>query len=324
MSDNVIIFCRNSSLQGLNRMMRLKKCFMLTVLALLWAPVFSSLQAQQQIAVFQRVLTLELSPDPVVLDIALSRGDLNIRYQREGEIRISGFAKTPADKSAAEQFFKSGLIITQDKQHVTIRSAPNAPDVAVQIELNVPYRTELTSVVTGIGNQKVIGIAGPAKLQSGEGDMDVTFVRLGLVQARTGKGKITCTRVIQLDVETGEGNITLLEDGYSKAVVKKGTGRIEVGGVRNTLEATTDKGLLHIKAVPNDDWKLNSGSGNIRIELPPKLSFDIAVSTASGSISSERDDVKPPEGSIHGFQQKVNGGGKHIQVQSVSGNISIE
>ncbi len=323
MLDNVFISYRNSIFQGLNRMMRLKKCFMLAMLALLWTPAFSSLEAQEQIVVFQRTLTVEISQNPLVLDIALSRGDLNIRYQREGEIRITGFAKTPAGKSTAEQFFKSGLVITQDKQHVTIKNAPNAPNAEVQIELNVPYRTELTSVVTGVGNQKLIGISGPAKLQSGEGDMDVTFVRLGQVQVRTGKGKISCTRVIQLDAETGEGNITLLEDGYSKAVVKKGTGRIEVGGVRNTLEATTDKGLLHIKAVPNDDWKLNSGSGNIRLELPPKLSFDIAVSTASGNISSERDDVKLPE-SAHEFQQKVNGGGKHIQVQSVSGNISIE
>lgn len=305
-------------------MMRLKKCFMLAVLALLWTPVFSSLEAQGQIVVFQRVLTLELSPDPLMLDIALSRGDLNIRYQREGEIRISGYAKTPADKSAAEQFFKSGLIITQDKQHVTIKNAPNAPDAGVQIELNVPYRTELTSVVTGIGNQKVIGISGPAKLQSSEGDMDVTFVRLGPVHVRTGKGKISCTRVIQLDVETGEGNIVLMEDSISKAVIKKGPGRMEVGGARDTLEAATDSGLLHIKAVPVGDWKLKSGAGNIRLELPPKLSFDIAASTTSGNISSEREDVKPPEGSIHEFQQKVNGGGKHIQAQSVSGNITIE
>ncbi|HET6841338.1 MAG TPA: DUF4097 family beta strand repeat-containing protein [Candidatus Angelobacter sp.] len=308
-------------------MMRFKKWLMLAALVILWTPAFSSfssLEAQEQTAVFQRVLTMGLSPDPLVLDIALSRGDLNIRYQREGEIRITGFAKTSAGKKAAAEFFKSGLVITQDKQHVTFKNAPNAPDADVQIELDVPYRTELNSVVTGTGNQKLIGIAGPAKLQSGEGDIDVTFVRLGLVQIRTGKGKITCTRVIQLDVETGEGNITLLEDGIVRAAIKKGPGRMEVGGVRDTLEAATDGGLLHIKAVPNGDWKLKSGAGNIRVELPPKSGFDIAASTTSGNISSEREDVKPPEGSIHEFQQKVNGGGKHIQVQSVRGNISIE
>lgn len=323
MSDDVFIPYRNSIFQGLNRMMRLKKCFMLAVLALLWTPAFSFLEAQEQVVVFQRVLTLEISQVPLTLDIALSRGDLNIRYQREGELRITGFAKTQAGKKAAEEFFKSGLVITQDKQHVTINNAPNAPDADVQIELNVPYRTELTSVVTGVGNQKLIGISGPAKLQSGEGDMEVTFVRLGQVQVRTGKGKITCNRVIQLDVETGGGNITLFEDSITKAVIKKGAGRMEIGGARDVLDATTDTGLLHIKAVPVADWKLKSGSGNIRIELPPKSGFEIAASTTSGDISSEREDVKPPEG-IHEFQQKVNGGGKHIQVQSVKGNISIE
>ena len=304
--------------------MRLTTRITVAALAIFWVSCVLSPVAWGQTALFQRVLTLELSPDPLVLSIALSRGDLNIRYSREGEIRISGFTKNLADKSAAERFFKSGLVITQDKQNVTIRNAPNASDAAVQIEIDVPYRTELNSVVTGVGNQKLIGITGPAKLQSGEGDIDVTFVRLGLVEARTGKGKISCTRVLQVNVETGEGNISLVEDGNSKAVVKKGSGRIELGGARGTVEATTDSGALHIKAVPNGDWKLESGSGNIRIELPPKSGFDLAASTTSGNISSEREDVKPTEGSIHEFQQKVNGGGKHIQVQTVSGNITIE
>jgi len=304
-------------------MIRFTKWFTLAALAIFWVSGVLSPEAWGQTALFQRVLKLELSPDPLVLDIALSRCDLNIRYSREGEIRISGFAKNPADKSA-EQFFKAGLVITQDKLHVTIKNAPNAPDAAVQIELDVPYRTELNSVVTGAGNQKLIGIAGPAKLQSGEGDIDVTFVRLGLVRARTGKGKISCTRVIQLDVETGEGNISLMEVGLSKAVVKKGPGRIEVGGARDTLEATTDSGALHIKAVPLANWQLKSSSGNIRIELPPKLNFEIAASTPSGNISIEHEGMQQPEGNVHEFHQAVNGGGKHIQAQSVSGNITIE
>jgi hypothetical protein len=305
-------------------MMRLTTRITVAALAIFWVSCVLSPVAWGQTALFQRVLTLELSPDPLVLSIALSRGDLNIRYSREGEIRISGSTKNLADKSAAEQFFKSGLVITQDKQNVTIRNAPNALDAAVQIELDVPYRTELNSVVTGAGNQKLIGITGPAKLQSGEGDIDITFVRLGLVEARTGKGKISCTRVLQVNAETGEGNISLVEDGISKAVVKKGSGRIEVGGARDTVEATTDGGALHIKAVPNGDWKLKSGSGNIRIELPPKLNFEIAASTPSGNISIEHEGMQQPEGNVHEFHHAVNGGGKHIQAQSVSGNITLE
>jgi len=303
--------------------MRLTTRITVAALAIFWVSCVLSPEAWGQTALFQRVLKLELSPDPLVLNIALSRGDLNIRYSREGEIRISGFTNHLADRSAAEQFFKSGLVITQDKQNVTIRNAPNALDAAVQIELDVPYRTELNSVVAGAGNQKLIGITGPAKLQSGEGDIDITFVRLGSVEARTGKGKISCTRVLQVNVETGEGNISLVEDGISKAVVKKGSGRIEVAGARDTVEATTDSGALHIKAVPNGDWKLKSGSGNIRIELPPKLNFEIAASTPYGNISIEHEGMQQPEGN-HKFHQAVNGGGKHIQAQSVSGNITLE
>jgi len=303
-------------------MMRVTRCITVATLAALFAPGVLT-AAFGQGPMFQRVLTLDIK-DPLLLDITLSKGDVNIRYSREGQVTISGFAKNSADKSAAEQFFKNGLVITQDKTHVTIRSAPNVPDSAVGIEIDVPYRTQVNSVVAGAGSQKLIGVTGPARLKSGEGDIDVTFVRLGPVEVQTGKGKISCTRTIQVSAETGEGNISLLENGPSKAVVKKGPGRIEVGGARGPVEAITDKGVLHIKAIPQGDWQLNSISGNIRIELPPKFNFEIAANSLSGSISIEREGMQQPEGNLHEFRQVVNGGGKHIQAHSVSGNITIE
>src|SRR5215831_16014432 len=168
------------------------------------------------------------------------------------------------------EYFGSTLTIEQAKNHIAIQKLPDSayldlePNVSYKID--VPFRTEVRSAISGAGNQTVIGITGPAKIVTGLGDINVSYVRFGLVHAETAKGRISCTRVSQVEAETGSGNITLMEDGHSKASVKAGFGRIEVGGARGGFEGSTDQGDLHIKAVPWDDWQLKSVSGNIRIE----------------------------------------------------------
>ncbi|HEY6927215.1 MAG TPA: DUF4097 family beta strand repeat-containing protein, partial [Steroidobacteraceae bacterium] len=190
--------------------------------------------------------------------------------------------------------------------------------------IDVPYRTEVDSRVSGVGNQILTGVYGPARLLSGAGDISAQYVRFALLDAKTGKGNISCTRCFGVNAETGEGNITLMEDGNSKAVVKSGRGRIEVGGVNGTFDGSTDAGMLHIKAVPSDDWQLRSNSGTIRIELPPEAKFEIDAHSDSGEVAVEREDLQNPENDAHQLHQQVHGGGKHITVRSVKGSISIE
>ena len=106
--------------------------------------------------------------------------------------------------------------------------------------------------------------------------------------------------------QTGEGDISLQAVGRSEAKVQAGGGRIDVGGARSTLVATTDTGALHVKAVPHQDWQLRSTSGNIRIELPSGVGFEIDAVTKLGKISVRRQgmgDIASNE-----LTQRVNGG----------------
>ena len=164
----------------------------------------------------------------------------------------------------------------------------------------------------------------PATVVTGVGDIDATYVRPGLLRAQTGKGKISCTRVSHLEVESGSGNITLMESGRSKATVKKGFGRIEVAGARGAFTGATDKGDIHIKAVPWDDWQLTSNSGNILIELPSKAKFETDFSTKPGEISVERAGMEKPAPDAREYRQQVNGGGRSVRALSAAGNILIE
>jgi Putative adhesin len=306
----------------------LRKCRAFTILALLIA---ASGLSSGQLSIFEQDLETSIA-SPVNLSISLSAGDLTIAYSHEGEIRFSAYAKDAAGRNVPEEYFKRHIYIEQQGNNVKISdSADNSiTDLPVGLfyrityRLEVPNRTEVVSTLSGIGDQTLLGTTGPARLISRIGNVNVQQVRLEPIHVSTGKGNISCTRVRQLEAETGDGNITLMEDGSSKAVVKHGAGKIEVGGARGSFEGSTDRGTLHIKAVPHDDWQLDSASGTIRIELPPKAAFSLDAKTDHGAISINRDDIQNPDPDAREFHQEVNGGGKHIVARSEKGSIFVE
>jgi DUF4097 and DUF4098 domain-containing protein YvlB len=111
--------------------------------------------------------------------------------------------------------------------------------------------------------------------------------------------------------------------GPSQAKVREGAGNVDVGGARGTLVVSTDGGDLHVKAVPHDDWRLASGSGTIRIELPPAARFDLDALTDSGSLMIRRDDLEKPGAGVHRLAERANGGGRRIEVRTETGTIVV-
>lgn len=306
----------------------LRKCRAFTILALL---VAASGLSSGQLSIFKQDVETSIA-SPVNLSVSLSAGDLTIGYGREGEIRFRAYAKDAEGRNVPEEYFKRHIYIEQQGNNVKISDSANnwITDLPVGLfyrityRLEVPNRTETVSTLSGIGDQTLLGTTGPAMLVSRIGNVNVQQVRLAAVQIRTGKGNISCTRNLKVDAETGDGNITLMEDGTSRAVVKHGAGKIEVGGARGRFEGSTDRGTLHIKAVLHDDWQLDSSSGPIRIELPPKTAFNLDAKTNAGAISINRDDVQNSDPDARELHTEVNGGGKHIVARSEKGSIFVE
>jgi hypothetical protein len=105
--------------------------------------------------------------------------------------------------------------------------------------------------------------------------------------------------------------------------VKSGNGRIDVGGARGTLLASTNTGDLHVKAFPHEDWELSSRSGTIRVELPPASPFDLDAMSDSGDVLIARGDMDKPAVGDRCLTRKGNGGGKRIRVRTESGKIVV-
>jgi hypothetical protein len=297
----------------------------------------------QSVREYHRTLQVTIT-DPVILDVHLSEGELQIAYSRDEQVSIVAIARAYAGTKASEEFLATPISVEQNGNLVTIRTSTGAGSAAGKVRItcriDVPYRTEVHSVVDK-GKQTVTGIMGPVKAQTGKGDIKVSYVSKGAlaeagsgnldlevigahVEARTGDGAISCSRALQgVEAETGDGDIVLTVVGPSKATVKKGIGRIEVGGARGGFSGSTAGGELHIKAAPHDDWLLSSVSGGIRVELPPKARFEIDATTNSGEVMIKRDDMESPNASVRNLHQKVNGGGRRIEAHTESGKIVI-
>jgi hypothetical protein len=113
--------------------------------------------------------------------------------------------------------------------------------------------------------------------------------------------------------ETGSGDISLSVVVTSRVTVKKGAGKIDVGGITGALIASTDRGELHVKGGLFSDWQLHSRFGNILIELPPNWKFEVDTATRSGLVSIERADMQKPDAETTAYREKVNGGGKYVR-----------
>lgn len=293
---------------------------------------------------FQRTLTVTPA-EPVALDIDLPNGNLEVAYGRDGQVSIAASAKGSSENKVDDNFSPVVLSIEQNGNHITVRHLSNSSHLQertnILYRIDVPYRTVLTSKL-GAGKQSIKGVLGPVKAETNKGDITATYVSEGLearvgtgnldlqvigghVDAVAGIGNISCTRLAQgVNAETGDGDITLAVVGPSIAIVKMGKGRIEVGGARGSLVASTEAGDLHVKAIPHQDWQLSSASGDVHLELPPSAKFDLVASTDAGELRFDREDIARPDPHSLQFRQAVNGGGERIAVHTESGKIVIQ
>ena len=296
-----------------------------------------------QVAELHRTLSIR-GTDPLLLDVNISSGDLQIIYGRDGQVSISAVARASSETKLADDFFSAVLAIDQEGNHLTIHQVPRSSDrykgISVSYRIDVPYRTEVISELKR-GKQNISGILGPVKVMAGDGDIKASYISKGLqaraengnldlqvigehVEAKTANGNISCVRVAQgVSAETGSGDISFLVVGPSTATVTRGTGRVDVQGARGSLTGSTDQGDLHVKAIPRDDWHLASGSGTVHVELPAVTNVMLNASTTSGELQVDRDDMARPDPDAHLFRHEAIGGGKRIEVHTASGRIVV-
>ncbi len=156
-------------------------------------------------------------------------------------------------------------------------------------------------------------------LRSGSGDIDVDNVGRSL-RAETGSGSVKARGIAgPADLHSGSGDIELQEQASGDVKASTGSGSVRINGLSGSLTVRTGSGDIEANGNLTGPARLQSGSGSIRLHLERDAHYNVDASTGSGTIrvpgsaNSDRHHLSAP----------VNGGGPVLEAHTGSGDIEI-
>jgi DUF4097 and DUF4098 domain-containing protein YvlB len=158
-------------------------------------------------------------------------------------------------------------------------------------------------------------------------DVIIQMPREGRVNLRTGDGKIDLAGFKgDMDLHSGDGSETL--DGVDgKLRASTGDGHITAHGRFDALELKTGDGHVDVRAGTGSSlaasWRLETGDGNVSLEVPGNLAADVDLHTSDGHIDLDMPvttEGKMRENEVRG---KLNGGGSSLTIRTGDGSIHL-
>jgi len=158
-------------------------------------------------------------------------------------------------------------------------------------------------------------------------DIIIQMPREGRANLRTGDGKIEISGLKgEMDLHSGDGNVVLdAVDGKLRA--STGDGHIRASGRFDELDLKTGDGHVEVRAMAGSSlaagWRLETGDGNVTLEIPGDTSADVDLHTRDGHIDLDMPvttEGKIRENEVHG---KLNGGGSLLTIRTGDGSIHL-
>ena len=158
-------------------------------------------------------------------------------------------------------------------------------------------------------------------------DIIIQMPREGRVNLRTGDGKIDIAGLKgEMDLHTGDGSENL-ESVDGKLHATTGDGHITAHGRFDELQLKTGDGHVEVRAAGGSSlaagWRLETGDGNVSLEVPAELAADVDLHTNDGHIDLDMPITtagKIRQNEIHG---KLNGGGSLLTIRTGDGSIHL-
>jgi DUF4097 and DUF4098 domain-containing protein YvlB len=129
-----------------------------------------------------------------------------------------------------------------------------------------------------------------------------------------------------MDLHSGDGSENL-EGVEGKLHAWTGDGHITAHGRFDELELKTGDGHVDVRAVNGSSlaagWRLETGDGNVSLEVPGDLAADVDLHTSDGHIDLDLPlaaEGKVRENEIRG---KLNGGGSQLTIRTGDGSIHL-
>ncbi len=158
-------------------------------------------------------------------------------------------------------------------------------------------------------------------------DIIIQMPREGKVNLRTGDGKIELAGLKgEMDLHSGDGSETLDSvDGRLRA--NTSDGHIRASGRFDELDLKTGDGHLDVRAAQGSsltaNWRLETGDGNVSLEVPGELSADVDLHTGDGHIDLDMPVTTSGKMRENEVRGKLNGGGSLLTIHTGDGSIHL-
>ena len=158
-------------------------------------------------------------------------------------------------------------------------------------------------------------------------DIIIQMPRQGKVNLSTGDGKIELAGLKgEMDLHSGDGSENL-DNVDGKLRANTSDGHIRASGRFDELELKTGDGHVDVRAAQGSslatNWRLETGDGNVSLEVPGELSADVDLHTGDGHIDVDMPvstSGKVRENEVRG---KLNGGGSLLTIHTGDGSIHL-
>jgi len=226
--------------------------------------------------------------------------DLRIETS-DANIRVTTWDQNTIDAKVVTSGYKIGEGGIRVEEHQT--------GDAVDIEVRYPHH----NITVGWGNHRV--------------DVIIQMPREGRVNLRTGDGNIDIGGLKgDMDLHSGDGSENL-EGVEGKLHAWTGDGHITAHGRFDELELKTGDGHVDVRAANGSSlatgWRLETGDGNVSLEVPSDLAADVDLHTSDGHIDLDLPvaaEGKVRENEVRG---KLNGGGSQLTIRTGDGSIHL-
>ena len=166
-----------------------------------------------------------------------------------------------------------------------------------------------------------------AQVRVATGNGAITVERVGgEVSASTGNGRVTVSNTDgTVRVATGNGDVQV-GDAKGAVRVTTGNGRVSVTTAQGPVEARSGNGDIDVRMTAlraSEDMTFSTGSGDVRVTLPPDYNGELDASTGNGSISSDFDLKVEGRMSPRRVHATIGTGGARLRLATGNGGLEL-
>ena len=260
---------------------------------------------------FERTLSTGSSPNVAV---ATSSGYIHLRPGSDSQVHVA------AHLHAGNGWFGGGDVEARIDQ--IVRNPPiqqNGND----LQVGERHSGDLYRNIV-IDYEVTLPRGASIEVSTGSGDVELQDVGVRF-KGSSGSGSLRARNLHgPANLDTGSGDIELTEDAPGDVRAQTGSGNVRLTGVSGGLKAGTGSGDIEVSGNPASDWRLDTGSGSIRLNLGSSARFVFNASTGSGTIRSQQPIAMQGDLNNHHVVGSVNGGGPTLRITTGSGDVEIK